>query len=348
MQDKLYYIANIRLPTEKAHGIQIMKTCEALANQGLDVELIVPKRKTPIQIDTFEYYQVKNNFKITKLWCLDTVRFGRIGYWIELLTFAERTTWYLLFKKGTFFTRDEFLAFYLRSIGKKVMWEAHMGQKNIFVRQIMLMKVPIVVISNGLKDLYKKMGLTERNIAVSPDGVDVGQFNINMSKNEARKNLGIGQEKKVVMYTGSRYSWKGVDTLEGARDLMPNIELMIVSGKPFREIPTYLRSADILVLPSSAKEDISKLYTSPMKLFEYMASGIPIVASDVESLREVLDESMAVFFTPDSPESLAKAVVHTLSDPQAIGRAARALKEVEKYTWDKRAQNIVEFINQNV
>ncbi|HRY62339.1 MAG TPA: hypothetical protein P5056_01035 [Candidatus Paceibacterota bacterium] len=61
---KISYLANIRIPTDRAHGIQIMKTCEALSSQGVVVELVVPSRKNSIKEDPFSYYQVKENFKI--------------------------------------------------------------------------------------------------------------------------------------------------------------------------------------------------------------------------------------------------------------------------------------------
>src|SRR3989338_2603983 len=60
---KLVYVANLRLPTEKAYGIQITKTCEALADSGLEVTLISPKRKNPnIKENIFDYYSVKKIF----------------------------------------------------------------------------------------------------------------------------------------------------------------------------------------------------------------------------------------------------------------------------------------------
>src|SRR5438105_408941 len=87
---KIYYLANVRLPTEKAHGIQIMKTCEALARLGIDLELIVPRRRNPIVQEPFSFYQVEKNFKITQLPCWDLVssnRLGAVGFWIESWTF---------------------------------------------------------------------------------------------------------------------------------------------------------------------------------------------------------------------------------------------------------------------
>ena len=61
-KNKIIYLANVRLPTEKAHGIQIVKMCEAFAGLGLEVELVVPNRLNSIQDDIFDYYGVKKNF----------------------------------------------------------------------------------------------------------------------------------------------------------------------------------------------------------------------------------------------------------------------------------------------
>ena len=105
---KILYIANIRLPTEKAHGIQIMKMCEAFAGLGHEIELVVPWRFNWIKTEPFEYYGVKKNFKITKLPSLDTVWLGRIGFWVQSFTFAEVSVWYALFKKADIvYSRDE-------------------------------------------------------------------------------------------------------------------------------------------------------------------------------------------------------------------------------------------------
>ncbi len=343
---KIIYLANARIPTEKAHGVQIVKMCEAFADQGVVVELIVPTRKTQIKEDPFTYYGVKRNFKLTKLWCLDTIRFGRPGFWVETLSFSLSVIWCSLFRREVFYTRDEFLAFCLNLFDKKVVWEVHMGQQNLFARSLLRSKIPMVAISSGLKDLYVRLGVPKERILVASDGVDLKQFDVGLSQIEARKRLGLAKEAKLVIYTGSNYSWKGVDTLMATKNLFsPEVDLLIVSGKPYTEIPLYLKASDILVLPNTAKEEVSKTYTSPMKLFEYMASGRPIVASDIPSIREILNNRNALFVQPDNPEDFALKIKQLLENKDFANKISiQALRDVRAYTWESRAKLILDFI----
>jgi len=369
MNNKLYYIANIRLPTEKAHGIQIMEMCEAFASIGHKVELIIPTRDTPITDEVFSYYDIDHTFVIKKLWCINAVRFGKVGFLLQSLSFTFSSSAYLLFKKGIMYTRDSHIAFVLKFFGKKAIWEAHMGHENFFIRHIVKSKNPFIVITKGLKDLYIKMGMTESNIWVAPDGVDASKFNISDTKEAARKKLGFGVGEKIILYAGHLFSWKGADAFAQSAEFLPkDISLVFVGGtesdiasfkekyshfsnvkilgkKPHNEIPLYLRSADVLVIPNSAKEDISRLYTSPMKLFEYIASGTPVIASDMPSIREILNDSNSYFFTSDNPKSLADAILSVFGDySTALKRAHQAKEDSLRYSWYKRAEDILSFV----
>jgi glycosyltransferase involved in cell wall biosynthesis len=116
----------------------------------------------------------------------------------------------------------------------------------------------------------------------------------------------------------------------------------ILGPKPHADIPYYLRAADILVLPNSAKDTDARLYTSPMKLFEYMASGTPIIAADVQSLREILSDTTATFFTPDSAEAFAVRVSEVFAhNDEAREKARVASLSVQEYSWTNRAKNIL-------
>lgn len=354
---KILYLANIRIPTEKAHGIQIMKTCEAFSNLGHEVVLLVPWRFNKIKEDPFTYYGVKENFKIKKIFSVDLVRYGKIGFLIHTFLFSEISAWYMLFKRfDLIYSRDEMPLFFAGAFKKNIVYEAHTPRFNFFIKRFS----KIITISNGLKQFYIKKGVDEDKIYTVPDAVDLDMFNILETKSECRKKFNLPINKKIVMYTGHLYDWKGVDILAQSKEFLDeNIEIIFVGGlekdiEKFRkkynnvsvlgsvlhkDIPYYLKSADVLVLPNSAKSDVSKLYTSPMKLFEYMASGIPIVASDLPSIREILNEENSTFVEADNPEALAIGIRNALNKD-----GIKAMNDVKEYTWNKRVGMILKVI----
>src|SRR3989338_10653970 len=101
---KIYYVANYRLPTIKAHGLQVIKMCEAFSLIGLDCELVIPKRHEHPNIgnmSVLEYYDVKVPFKITELRSPDLIGvnlgsfLNKILFWVQQLFFALRLRKYL-------------------------------------------------------------------------------------------------------------------------------------------------------------------------------------------------------------------------------------------------------------
>jgi glycosyltransferase involved in cell wall biosynthesis len=82
-----------------------------------------------------------------------------------------------------------------------------------------------------------------------------------------------------------------------------------------------------------------------MKMFEYMASSKPIIASDLPSLREVLNENNALFFEADNPASLAETIRKCLNDQALSDKiSTQAASDVRNYTWHTRVQTILAFI----
>src|SRR3989344_48411 len=123
----LLYLAFIRLPTEKAHGVQIMKTCEALSEAGAEVELVVPGRKTHIAEDPFSYYGVKKNFTLTTLNAPDWVgKLGSFGFVFSALWFSEAARWRKSFwMADVIYSRDALVLFQYILLGRKLVYEAH-------------------------------------------------------------------------------------------------------------------------------------------------------------------------------------------------------------------------------
>jgi glycosyltransferase involved in cell wall biosynthesis len=172
-----------------------------------------------------------------------------------------------------------------------------------------------------------------------------------------------------VGYAGHLYVWKGVDVLLEALAAVPGVQGLIIGGHeaesdlgrlralatrlridgrvsftghvPPCAVPSRLARADVLALPNPASA-ISTLATSPLKLFEYMAAGRPIVASDLPAIREVLThERNGWLVPPGDPRTLADGIRRLSDDPALRNRLARAaLESVAEYSWARRAERL--------
>ncbi len=369
---RLVYLANMRLPTERAHGVQVMKMCEAFSKAGLEVLLVTPRRFTKIKTDPFEYYNVKKNFGMLKLPVLDLIPLdyllGNFAFWVEAFTFLFCAKIYLLFKDyELLYTREEWAGLFF----KNFVLEIHTLPERVknFHRSVWRRAAALITITRHLKNRLAQNGVPEGKILAAPDGVGLGEFSVRISKEEARRALGLPLDKKIVMFIGLFDAWKGYKTiLEASKFFPPEAQLVMMGGRerqiaalrpkypevifagylPYNALPRNQLAADVLVIPNSAKYEISKYHTSPLKVFAHMASGVPMVASDLPSLREILDESSAFFVPPDDPEALAEGIVKVLSDKVLSNRiSAKARQDAQKYTWENRAGDILGFIQKN-
>lgn len=378
---KIVYIANIRIPTEKAHSIQIMKMCEAFDSQGIEVELIIPTRRNNLgESKIFEYYGIKKPFKVKKIPSTDllggTMSFGRVFYWIDLITFLFSLYFLLRFEKGSvIYSRDPILLLPFSRRDYKLLMEIHSLPARHFSFLKLLSRATLVItITKYLKNLLIENGFSENKVIVASDAVDIEAFDITISQREARRKLCLPEDKILIGYVGMLKTMnmeKGIDTiLKSLKFIASDVMLVLVGGHQndvrfYRElakglgitdktifvgrvaptlVPIYLKAFNILVAPFPDNKHY-RYYMSPLKLFEYMASGVPIIVSDLPSLKEIVNESMVNFFKPNDPKDLSFVITNIINYyDDALGKAKKSLENVQNYSWRKRAQNILNFI----
>jgi len=368
---KLIYLTNVYLPGMWAHSIQVMKMCEAFTANGIEVELVTGmKRGTEDKI--FSYYNIKNKFKITKIPYFDLTAkgSGKLNFIMRTFSFIFFAKLFMLFKKyGILYLRTPLIGLFFNNFFLEV-HELPSHLKN-WHKKVFKKAEKIIVLTAFLKKELVKCGVAESKILIAPDGVNLGEFNIKLSKEKVRKKLLLPIDKKIIIYSGNInfHEWKGADILLESSKYLNGIDvfyiliggnkpkfseikknyplenLKLIEHQPHEKIPLYLRAADILVLPNKKGNANSERYTSPLKLFEYMASGNPIVASNLPSIREILNKTNAVMVEPNSPEKLASGIKMVLENNELAKKiSTQALLDVKNYTWQKRAEKIMKSI----
>ena len=255
----------------------------------------------------------------------------------------------------------------------------------------------IVTVSDVLRDELLERGIEERRIVTYPNCVDTTVFDPDRfdsaDRHALRARHGIPEDALVATFVGTFGRWHGTDVLartihaltrevpdwlaerrlhfllvgDGLR--MPEVEDVLGSRQgrfhtlaglvPQAETPRYLHASDLALSPHVANEDGSRFFGSPTKLFEYMAMGLPIVASELDQIGEVLRPSLqaselpssgpgdavevAVLTTPGSERELSGGIRFLADQPawrRRLGANARRLAR-ERYTWDAHVAAIL-------
>lgn len=227
------------------------------------------------------------------------------------------------------------------------------------------------ILANELKTAY---AVTESKLLVAHQGVDLAFVESRrLDKADARRLVRLPVDKKLVIYTGKVHGSDGeIDLLlDAARSFRRDVDLVIVGGREDQvdrirsrlttesvtnvhmvgfvapaDVFVYQMAADVLVTYYPSAIPLNRYRASPGKLFEYMASGRPIVTADLPALREALSPTAALFVEPDNPHRLAQAIETVLRDDVlAASLAARAYADVQEFTWEKRAGRVCDFVD---
>lgn len=233
-----------------------------------------------------------------------------------------------------------------------------------------------VTISPVLAEYYEARGVKTDKLLILPDAVDLIQFaagQTQQSANPYKTGHAISQDDDYryyrrgrVVYTGHLYDYKGIATVLEAAKLLPDVAFDFVGGLPEdlsrqqaraeamqlenvtfhgmknqSDLPPYLWHADAALLPPSLNHP-SAHWTSPVKLGEYLAAGLPVIASDIPALKYWLNENTAEFFKADNPASLAVAIEAVLSQPDRHEQLVKqGLKLAKTLSYQERAKAIL-------
>ncbi len=313
---RICYLSNSAIPSDYASSIQIVKMCEAFTKLGNEVKLIA--RGDHKNKSIFKYYDVSNEFSIEILKNFKKFPLGIKYYWFSIISILES----FKFNPDIYITRNFFTCFLLVLFKKKVILELHdsLDSESRIVR--FLIKYfrylnsrqikKMIAITQKVKNFFKeKYSVKEDKILVLPSGSSLKK-NLSFLKKQNQFKIG---------YLGALIVSRGLDIIcnlakiDRRNDyyLYGNLKKIKKFNKynriknlylrdyvPYREVSKTLSQMDILIMPYASSIAVAGIgnpnFTSPLKLFDYLSAGKVIICSNLDILKEVIQEKKNAIF----------------------------------------------------
>ena len=364
---KILAIAMSRIPAPNANGIQVMKVCQALAQLGHEVILLVPdmQPQRPSREELAAYYGLEKTFEVRWL-----TTASRRNYTWRAIREARKFSPDLIYSwspQSTVFA----LLYHLPIIFE--LHEPPLGRFGPWWYRAFLRlngKKRLVSITKALRDVLSRNYGLPSDLIIAPNGIDLERYGSLLSPKLARRKIGI-DEAPTVICTGHLYAGRGVETFLKLAKKSLGTQFVWVGGRQVEvqewcekaaaqknvrftgfvqqsELPLYQSAADILIAPyeskiSGSSGGDSASVASPMKIFDYMAAKRAIITSDLPVIREVLDEKSAIFCPPDDVDAWHAAIKQLLvDDALRENLAENAYVCVQEFTWVERAKKILD------
>lgn len=372
---KIVYLSRSVIPSRAANSINVMKMCHAMASLGHDVTLLGHFKTDEIKACSF--YGVTPIFRSLSIPSISghaTDGPYIFGSWIRALEL----------KPDLAYGRSLETCLLTALSGIPTLFEAHKFPKTVLANFCarLLFRLPafvgLVVITKKLAELFVRQGfLDPPRILVAPSGACHHESNnssrskiLEMIPPEARNfDLQVG-------YTGHLYPGKGMEIISQLAPLAPWAYFHIIGGRdedvsfwkarigrlpnvhfygfvPPSLAPAFREIFEVALAPYQKKVRNSGTgidtgdNISPLKVIEYMSAGLPVMASNLESIGEIIRHGETGFLIPpDDIDAWLRCLKHLRDNPEErkkIGLRARSVF-LESYTWDARARKILSFV----
>ena len=358
----IIYIANFNLPNTSAYSHHVMKMCDALKDYTNQLCLLIPFKDKNYKFKIIKKdYILKNSFQINSFFNIKMKNF------FSKLIFFLSTIFFILKNKNKFsliITRVPSISLILSFFEIKNILEIHQeyyGIPRIFFKLLFFLnykqkKIKFILINKKLKKKFSF--IRNENSITLDDAVDTDDF---------KKKI-IDYKKKDCVYTGSLSKGKGFEIIYEIAKRLPKINfqvygdkrlldknfleitkpknLFINGHKKYRYIPSILSKAKILLMPYQKKvfgrsENIDLVsYMSPLKLFDYLASGTPIIASKLIVYSHILKHNRnSILLEPNNINIWVKTINDLYYNKTKLKKISRLNKNIsKKYTWKIRAK----------
>ncbi|MCH7480487.1 MAG: glycosyltransferase family 4 protein, partial [Chloroflexi bacterium] len=316
---KIALIAGSKIPSRTANSIQTMKMAQAFVERGHDIKVYVPG-VSPDQSweEIAQQYGVRTQIDIRWLPTIPRLR----SYDFGIRAVHQGLHW----GADLLYTRLPQAAAYASWRGFATIFEVHDMPSGRFGSRLMRVYLRgrgarrLVTITHALADeigsMYPVPSLSGFSV-IAPDGVDLDRYHDLPAPRKARAALGMA-DKFTAGYSGHLYPGRGIDLILRVAARLPEFNFMIMGGDQNEiaqlkrsveegglknilvfgfvsndKLPGYQAACDALLMPyqvrvsASSGGDIAR-YLSPMKMFEYLACGRAILASDLPVLQEAL------------------------------------------------------------
>ncbi len=329
----------------------------------------------------FDRTKIKHGFKIVKLPIFPLIYFpvleqlGRVLFFLQVLFKMRKENFDLIY------TRDYSFLYFLNIFSflkpkAIIFYEAHKVY-HVASNKVLSSKIEAKAINKNCEHVFtvtdyiaadlKRSGVS-RPMTTLRNGVDMSLFSSNLTKLAARQALGVPTAKFIALYAGSFLDWKGVDffleaacisknpnllfiaigggpqELESYQKKFGNLENLVILGSKDRgTVAKYMAASDAGVIPTIiTASGEGQWYTNPLKMVEYMAAGLPIVASNLPSIRNFLSSENAIFFEQGNSADLLKKIENLMESPDLIRSIKeRNLEKVQDCSFEKRARIIL-------